>query len=205
MKTLFHALLDLWSRVLLFLPLLLVAVLALSTYWLYRHTPTQAAAEPQKPLRHEADYFMRNFSIRSFDASGQLKSEVRGDMLRHYPDTDTLEIEKVVMQGINQRQNVTLASGHRAISNADGSEVQLLGNARVLRDETRADNGQLLPRLAFEGEFLHIFANTEQIKSHKPVTVIRGTDRIEASSLDFSYLDRNATFSGRVSARFDGR
>jgi lipopolysaccharide export system protein LptC len=59
--------------------------------------------------------------------------------------------------------------------------------------------------LVFQGEFLHVFVNTEQIKSHKPVLMMRGQDRIEASHLDFNYLERVARFDGRVNATFGSR
>lgn len=195
---------NLASHLVMYLPMVLMATLALLTYWLYRQTPGAAPAVPERAERHEADYFMRGFAIRDFDGQGRLRSEVRGELLRHYPDTDTLEIENIQMRSPKE-QHVTVARAKRAISNADASEVQLIGLARIERSPQAGAKGAADQRLGFEGEFLHVFARTERVRSHKPVLVTRGSDRIEASSLDFSYLDRNASFSGRVSARFDSK
>ena len=78
-----------WERASLYLPVLLMGVLALGTYLLVRNTPVFGPAAGAKPLTHDPDYFMQNFSVRTFHASGQLKSEVLGAEAWHYPDTDT--------------------------------------------------------------------------------------------------------------------
>jgi lipopolysaccharide export system protein LptC len=196
---------NLWSAAVLYLPLALMALLALGTYWLYRNTPGAPVVQAAPSASHDADYFMRGFSLRHFGPDGRVKSEIRGDYMRHFPDTDTLEIEAVRMKAPRDANYVTLATARKAISNADGSEVQLLGQARVRREVQSGAKVADAQPMAFEGEFLHVFAQTERVKSHLPVVVIRGNDRIESANLDFSYLDRNATFSGRVTARFDGK
>jgi lipopolysaccharide export system protein LptC len=45
---------------------------------------------------------------------------------------------------------------------------------------------------------LHAFLNTEQIKSHKPVTILREQDQFTADSLFYDNLDRVAVLQGRV-------
>jgi hypothetical protein len=76
-----------------YLPVLLMGLLALGTWWLVRNAPAPLAG-PQSAgcVPAEPDYFMRRFSVKSFDANGRLQSEVIGAKASHYPDTDTLEI-----------------------------------------------------------------------------------------------------------------
>ena len=90
------------------------------------------------------------------------------------------------------------ATANRALSNGDGSEVQLFGNAVVVRDAGTDAQGRPLPRLEFRGEFLHAFLNTERIRSHKPVTLTRGADQFTADSMDFDNLERVMDLRGRV-------
>jgi lipopolysaccharide export system protein LptC len=52
--------------------------------------------------------------------------------------------------------------------------------------------------MEFRGEFLHAFVNTERVKSHKPVTLIRGNDQVTADTLDYDNLDRVVELNGRV-------
>ena len=71
-----------------------MALLALGTWWLVRNTPrARRAARRPAPPRHEPDYSMRGFTVQRFAPDGALRVQIEGDALRHYPDTDTLEID----------------------------------------------------------------------------------------------------------------
>lgn len=187
-----------WERLSLYLPLILMGVLALGTYWLVRSTPLLMQPEQEAPAQHEPDYFMRKFSVRTYDGTGRLKSEVLGSDGRHYPDTDTLEIDSVRIRSFNEEGRLTTATARRALTNGDASEVQLFGDARVVREPVADKAAPPQPRMEFRGDFLHAFMNTERVKSHKPVELIRGKDVFTADSLDFDNLDRVIQLKGRV-------
>jgi lipopolysaccharide export system protein LptC len=123
---------------------------------------------------------------------------VFGSEARHFPDTDTLEIDKPRIRAFNARGDLTVATATRALTNADGSEVQLIGNAVVTREAAKGPDGGSSPTLEFRGEFLHAFLNTEQVKSHKPVTLTRGGDTFSADSLEFDNVGRVLALDGRV-------
>jgi len=193
-----NALRLLWDRLSLYVPVLLMGVMAMGTYWLVRSTPVSGPPEPAAAARHEPDYFMHQFAVKTFDATGQLKSEVKGAQARHFPDTDTLEIDQVHIRSFNEEGRLTTATARQAITNSDGSEVQLIGGAKVIRDAATDSAGQVQPSLTFTGEFLHAFMNSERVKSHKPVELTRGKDRFTADSMDFDNLDRVMLLKGRV-------
>ncbi|MGA0571994.1 LPS export ABC transporter periplasmic protein LptC [Variovorax sp. VNK109] len=186
------------DRLSIYLPILLMGLLALGTYWLARNAPLPQEPVAQREAKHEPDYFMRRFAVKTFTADGQLRSEVQGTEARHFPDTDTLEIDKVRIRSMSKQGYVTTATADRALTNADGSEVQLFGNAIVVRDATVDAAGKPLPRLEFRGEFLHAFLDTERVKSHKPVTLTRGADQFTANSLDYDNIERMMNLQGRV-------
>ncbi len=64
----------------LYLPVLVMGVLALGTYWLVRSTPVSGPQVPERVRGHEPDYFMHGFKVKTFDATGRLRSEVAGDV-----------------------------------------------------------------------------------------------------------------------------
>lgn len=188
-----------WDRLSLYLPVVLMGLLALGTWWLVRNAPMPLLPTADRPLSHQPDYFMKSFSVKSFDASGRLQSEVQGEVARHYPDTDTLEIDKARMRSVSPEGRVTIATGDRALSNGDGSEVQLFGNAIVTREPLPAKPGApAQPRLEFRGDFLHAFTKTERVRSDKPVTLTRGNDRFTADAMDYDNLDQVMQLRGRV-------
>lgn len=189
------------SAVSAYLPLLLMALVALSTWWLVKNTPVLQGAKTAAPLRHIPDYTMRNFKVQRFAADGSLRLQIEGDEARHYPDTDTLEIDRARIRSIAPDTGVTVATANKAVSNGDASEVQLTGQAHVVR-EASAANGKTLEAIDFKSEFLHAFLHTEQVRSHLPVTITRGTMKIQGASMRYDNLDRVAQFKGRVKATF---
>lgn len=190
--------LRLWDHVSIYLPLLLMGSLALGTYWLVRNSPVFSAPEAAKEAKHETDYFMRKFNIKTFDETGRLKSEIYGIEAKHYPDTDTLEIDAPRIRSISDAGRLVVSTGKHALSNGDGSEVQLMGDARVVREATKDADGNDLPRMEFQGEFLHAYINDERVKSHKPVVLIRGADQFTGDTFAYNNLTGIADLKGRV-------
>lgn len=193
-----HAAWRAWDRISIYLPVILMALMALGTYWLARNTPSFSLPGVSRPLTHEPDYFMRGFSVKNFDAAGRMTSEIHGKEARHYPDTDTMEIDEPRIRSFNQEGLLTVATARRAISNGDGSEVQLLGDAVVTRESAEGAKAPAAPRLEIRGEFLHVFVKAERVKSHKPVRLRRGGDEFRADSLDYDNLDRVLQLTGNV-------
>ncbi|KQR60915.1 LPS export ABC transporter periplasmic protein LptC [Acidovorax sp. Leaf160] len=187
-----------WDRVSLYLPALLMGLLALGTWWLVRNAPKPPQTQQVRVPTHEPDYFMRGFSVKTFDATGRLESDMRGDVARHYEDTDTLEVDKVHMRSVTPEGRVTVATANRALSNADGSEVQLFGNAIVTRESLPRKGVAPQPKLEFRGEFLHIWVNSEKVQSDQPVTLTRGSDQFTADRMDYDNLDQIVQLQGRV-------
>lgn len=183
-----------------YLPVLLMGTLALGTWWLATVAPRPEAEPVTAPPRHEPDYTMQRFAVQRFAIDGRLRVQIEGTELRHYPDTDTLEIENPRIRAIGPDGHVTVASALRALSNGDGSEVQLFGSAQVVRE---ADS----PRdvVEFRSEFLHAFLNTERVRSHLPVQVRQGSTEMRADGMEYDNLARVVELKGRQRATFSVR
>jgi lipopolysaccharide export system protein LptC len=193
-----------WDRITIYLPVILMGVLAMGTYWLARNTPTFSAPGVDRAATHEPDYFLRNFSVKSFDAAGRLKTEIHGAEARHYPDTDTTEIDNPRIRSFNQKGALTVATARHALSNADGTEVQLMGDAVVTRTTFDAAGNPQEP-MEISGEFLHAFMETERVRSNKPVKLTRGRDVFEGDSMEYDNLDRVLQLTGRVRGTLQAR
>jgi lipopolysaccharide export system protein LptC len=181
-----------------YLPLLLMALLALGTWWLVQNTPRPDLPSEVAAPRHEPDYTMQDFTLQRFSADGRLRVQVQGTKMRHYPDTDTLEIDGVTIRALSPDGGVTRATARRALTNGDASELQLLGGAQVVREGV----GNELP-IEFESEFLHAFLNTERLRSHLPVRLRQGTSELRVGAIDYDNLTRIAKLGAPVRGRFD--
>ena len=178
-----------------YLPLMLMAVLALGTWWLVKNTPLFEGARPVAPLTHDPDYTMSQFMVQRFGPDGTMRVQIEGDEMRHYPDTDTLEIDNPRIRAIGEDGRVTTATARQALANRDGSEVQLSGGAHVVREATAKDQA-----IDFRGEFLHYFQNTERVRSHLPVVVTQGGTEIRADAMNYDNLARLLDLKGHVRA-----
>lgn len=187
-----------WERFLLYLPLVVMGLLALGSYWLVRSTPSSDNPATTRPMRHEPDYFMQQFSVRTFDAQGRIRTEVVGANARHYPDTQWLEIDDIRIRSFDPQGRLTMASARRGLTNEDSTEVQLHGNAVVVREAVEGKPANSAPRMEYRSEFLHAFIKAEKLKSHLPVELLRGNDRFTADSLDFDNTERLLQLNGRV-------
>jgi lipopolysaccharide export system protein LptC len=189
---------DTWDRLVLYLPLITMAGLALATYWIVHSTPVVAEPVAKQSLLHEPDYFMHGFSLRTFDANGRERTEVLGRRARHYPDTQWMEIEEVRIKSRDEMGRLTVAKAALGLTNEDSSEVQLIGLASVVRESSMLDRNQMTPRLEYRGEFLHAFMTTERVVSNKPVVLTRGADWFSADALEYDNVDQVIHMRGRV-------
>lgn len=182
-----------------YLPLLLMAVLALGTWWLVKNTPLFEGDRAAAPLRHEPDYTMTQFMVQRFGSSGAMRVQIEGDLMRHYPDTDTFEVDNPRIRAIGDEGRVTTATARSALSNRDGSEVQLSGDAHVVRQAvvTAKATEQAID---FRSEFLQYFQYSERVKTHLPVVVTQGGTEIRGDSMAYDNLSRVLDLKGRVRA-----
>lgn len=184
--------------VMAYLPVLLMGMLAMLTYWLVRHTPEPLVSEPDRPVRHVPDYFMRDFSLKVYSASGRLESEVLGERAEHFPDTDALQVTAPRIRKTGAQGRLSQATALKAITTPEGQRVELVGEALLRRDAGVDASGQAYPAIELRSEYLFFDLETEQVKTHQAVVFTRGADRFSADALEYDHTRGLLQLSGRV-------
>ena len=177
-----------------YLPLLLMLLLALGTWWLVKNTPLPGAPPEARAPRSEPDYEMRGFAIERFAADGRLVLRIEGERARHFPDTDRIEIDKARIRGFAADGRETVATARRVVGNGDGSELQLQGGAEV----TAVDASGALVWMS--SDFLHLFLVTERVRTHLPVLVRWGGTEVSAGGLDYDNASARLELKGPLKA-----
>ncbi len=177
-----------------YLPLLLMALLALATWWLVKNSPQPPAAAAAKAVSTEPDAVMSRFTLERFDAAGQLKLRIVGAELRHFPDTDRVEIEQARIVAYAPDGRITRAQAARVRGQADGSELQLDGGAEVV--STDAQGAPLVIR----SETLLAYLLLDRVQAPKPVLVQHGGAELRASGLLYDHARKKLDLSGAVKA-----
>jgi lipopolysaccharide export system protein LptC len=180
-----------------YLPLLLMALLASGTWWLVKNTPLLGDPGEQAAPRHEPDYRMENFEIQRIAPDGRLRVHIAGAELRHYPDTDTVEIDQARVHAIAPDGSLAIAEAKRAVSNGDGTDMQLMGDVHLRRlPPGAAPNAPA--QLDVRGEFLQALSNAEILRSHLPVTIRQGGSTLNAQNFEYRHLTGVVTFTGKA-------
>ena len=180
------------------LPALMMMMFALGTWWLVRSAPRFVAPGESPVVSKEPDYYMREFSVQSFDPAGRLKSEIIGAEGHHYPANDTLEVQKPRIRSFDEQGHPTVATAQRAVAKGDGSEVQLFGNARVVREAIERPGQAAVPRMEFLGEHLHAFIDEDRLRADQPVELRRGVDVFTGERMTYDDRSGVAELTGRV-------
>jgi lipopolysaccharide export system protein LptC len=192
----------LWERFTLYLPVALMAVLALISYWLVRTAPEDTAPEAVALYDNSPDYYLHSFSAQSFDIHGKVFRRIQGGIGRHFPDTKWTEIENFQGQSYGAGGDVLFAQAQRSLTNEEATEMQLMGSAQVLRPELQMAGQAPRPRAVYRSEFLHVFTDTGLAKSHLPVEVEYGRHRFRADSMVYDSVTHTLELKGRVKADF---
>jgi lipopolysaccharide export system protein LptC len=182
-----------------YLPLLLMALLALGTWWLVKNAPRPVLAPEERVVSNEPDYTMTQFVVSRFDPQGRVTLRIEGAQLRHFPDTDRVEIDDATIRAFAPDGRVTLARAKRAVGSGDGSELQLQGRAEVTSQDAAG-----VP-LLMRSEFLHAYLLLERVKSNQPVRVQHGGADLQAAGLNYDHATSRLDLTGPVRAVLPAR
>jgi lipopolysaccharide export system protein LptC len=180
-----------------YLPLLLMVLLALGTWWLVKNAPKAVVPAEASAPRSDPDYTMSGFSVQRFAPDGRLVVRLEGRQMRHFPDTDRTEIDGVTIRAFAPDGRETVATARQALANGDGSEVQLLGGAQV---RSRTPGGAAVE---IDSEFLHLYTRSERVQTHLPVKLTHAGNEFRAGGLDYDNLAQRLDLKGPMRGVFN--
>lgn len=179
-----------------FMPLVLLAALLWGSVWLLRNAPQAELSTPVAKPTHEPDYFAQDFTLKTYSLQGELKSFLQGRSSEHYPDTLTNFIEQPVVHSVSLSGRLSTAIAKQSLSNEDGSEIQLMGQAVLHKQGLRGRD----PDMTLRSDFIHLFVNTDKVLTNAPVKIERGENRFEGQKLQADNLNQRFVLQGQVKA-----
>lgn len=182
-----------------YVPVLLMGLLALASYWLMRATPAPVEPPAPRPATHTPADVLYGFSVRTYRSDGALRSEVRGAQGRLYADDDSLEVDQPRIHHVADDGTTFDAQAQRAWVNGAHSRLVLSGEAVVVRRPPAGATAQAEP-LEFRGNHLVLDTEARTLTSDEPVQLRRGPNHIEAQRMRYDDPSRVTEWSGRVRA-----
>ena len=183
----------------MYLPLIFMGSLALGTYWLVRTTPPVQDAAGPSAAPQGPDYTLQGFVMRSFDAHGQLRTEVAGDKATHFPDRKAIAIDNIRIKNVNSAGRLSTATARQGVTDDAQTQVELMGQALVVREAFTDAKGQTQERAEYRSEYLLAHLKDEIVSSNQPVQLLRsGGDTFTADALHYDNTSRTLQLQGRV-------
>lgn len=187
-----------WVRRLLdklsvYLPMVVMALLASGSWWLVRSVPELLTPTANKPVRQEPDYRLADFSVKSFDVNGRLTREVSGDTAQHYPATEALHIAQVRIYAQGESGTQMNARAVQGIATDDGKQVTLIGDAYAIQHPH-----DTTPQVELRGTRLVALPDEDRLVSSDPVHITRDRDVFTAETMDFNSNTGAYVLQGRV-------
>lgn len=121
--------------------LLLVALLGVFTLWLQYGLEEKPVPAVPAEQRHDPDYYIENFRTTGMDEHGRARYTLEAERLVHYPDDNTALLDKPHLIQYQAGREPTHAYAESGWVSADGDEVLLTGNVRVIRGKGPGGRG----------------------------------------------------------------
>jgi lipopolysaccharide export system protein LptC len=193
------ALAAVWDKTSIYLPVVLMGLLALASYWVVSLSPSADLPAPERVVSQAPDSIMRDFAVRQFSPDGTLKSELFGLEMRRYPYNDTSVIDEAHGVQIADTGRRTTFQAQRLTTNADQSIYWFEGNVIIIREAYHSPTSQD-PKIEYRGEALTLYVDEDRLTSDKPVVITRGNDRISGNRLRYDDNTTVLDMQGRVRA-----
>ncbi|MEN7526695.1 LPS export ABC transporter periplasmic protein LptC [Cupriavidus sp. DL-D2] len=178
------------------LPLLLMAIVAGSTFWLVQLNSPSTGTDQSRTKRHEPDYWMERFSATELAADGTTKIRFTGVKMVHFEDDQTYDVTKPAMRAFQPDRPPVTANANRGVMNAEGTIIDLYGNAVIVR-QAGVDPSKD-PRMTATSQYFQLLVNDDIVKTDKNVELTRGPSVMTANGLIFNNVTREVQLLGNV-------
>lgn len=179
-----------------YLPLALMALLAVFTAWLVKQAPS--GDDPQVALapRSTPDYEMRGFELQRFDAEGRTQAWLRGEALRHYPDDDRIEFDRIRLELQGADGSWLHAESQHAVGPQDGSRLRMTGTVMVRRYAPGADPASSLPVMELQTTELLAERDGQRLSSRALTQLKSGSASAQVAGFDYEHGSGLLRFRG---------
>ena len=187
-----------YARPTILLPLALLALLAMLTFWI-DYSVQMPDAKADGSSRHDPDYILNNFVTSRTDENGDLRYKLTAAEMRHYPDDDTTELEVPHFTRYETDKPFSQIEGKQGFVSSDGKEIEFVGDVKVIR---QAYNGN--GEMQVLTDRLMLLPNEERATTSSPVLITQAPKTvIRATGMIYDKKKKTITLLKRVKAHYE--
>lgn len=186
------------------LPLLAAAALAGFTWWLVQSSPKEGGAARPALASSVPDFELSKARVARFDAQGRIEAVLDGQTMRHFPDTDRLQIDQPTLSARDEKGLGLRAVSQRGEADRQAEVVTLSGGAKVTAlPATDPGTGLRAAPAHFTGEGLRIDTRTRVVSSDQPVLLQQQGSEVRAQTMRYDDRTGITDLGGRVHGQYE--
>jgi len=157
--------------------LLLIILLAIVSGWVFESIDKNPIL-PTEKLRHNPDYFLKEFTATTMDKSGKPAYQIKASHLEHYPDDGSMKLESPFITFYENNIKSWTAQANEAIILKDNEKIHLTGDV-VLKQIVNTKN---IP-MTFSAAQLTIEPKQNLAYTKSKIKLIQGSNVIQATGM----------------------
>ncbi len=181
------------------LSVLLLAILAGSSYYLAELSERFPRGGGERKLVHEPDYFVERFSLTKMNAQGEPTFRMSAQRLLHYPDDDTSEFSMPVLISLDPSKPRVTVSADRGLASGKGQQTHLHDHVVFTR---AGEAGK--PTLRITTDYALLLPEEDIARTDRPVRITYGESLLTGVGMQFNTATRALNVLSRVQSRWVG-
>jgi len=182
------------------IPLFIMGLLTLASFWFLEKNITQDTIQPPRISTHEPDYVFSNAKLTVLNPDGTTKYRLLGKEFKHYEDDASIDIALPRLRLFNPKTPPLTVKANTAHVTGDLDIVELFKNADISRPAQIGASGRVVnPLLHLESNYLKFFVNDDKMETHLPIRIQRGESIMTASQgATYDNIDQSISMFGNV-------
>jgi len=177
--------------------LLLVSFLAIISGWVFQSIENRPILTKEK-LRHDPDYFLKNFTATTMNQKGQPAYQVKATQLKHFPDNDSMELQQPLFSFYENNIKTWTAQANEALVTQDNNKINLKGD--VILSQVLSSDKNLPITLTAEQLTIEPKKNIAHTKSK--IKLHRGNNTIQSVGMKANMNKNRIEFLSKTRSHY---
>lgn len=187
------------------MPLLLMGVLTLLTFWLVQKNTPHEKSLLERVRLHEPDYTINNGALSALNEVGSTKYRILGNKVIHYDDDASIDIVSPRMRLFQPNKAPVTVKANTGHLDGDLTILDLIDNASIFRPAQAATETEPATlRMLASSSYFKVLINDDIIESDRPITLEQGMSIMHSTEGGkFNNVEQSMVLSGQVKGRIE--
>lgn len=181
------------GRMRLVIIVLLLTMLAFASFWVLEVLQREQGESGGTLLKGEPDYTVDKFNIVRMSKTGEVRYNISGDKLLHYPERDEFEIVRPVVHSFEPKQPPLTMHAQRAVVERSSNKIHLHDQVQLTRPAAGSN-----PGFRLNSAYLLFLPEQDLVKTDQPVNMVSGRHRVDAVGMIANNKTREVQLLDRV-------